>query len=206
MSSLLALLETNALRLGPESIDTDGRVLCNVVHKDGSPVRVVVMGKLVAFPSLDSGLRVLVLKAPSGEAPIIRQMFIDQQAVLDPLVATDSGDVSKIILDVQLWSQGSTAPTGGFMFIRVSDHTDSSTRDFAGENSPSTFASFAQEIPNVTAESSPFESGSLLACVVDLFRVDLPLLDDTGGFQGVYTRTYGLNASSVTRFVRMQKP
>ncbi|KAJ6447852.1 hypothetical protein C8R47DRAFT_1231256 [Mycena vitilis] len=217
--SILASIAPSDLHPGEEKTDDDGRILSRYVDHEGTPVRVLLIGKLLAVNDLDEGLRVhllspktwlaltvlpqlLVLGPPDAASPLTRAMFSDQHAVLEAVVDRERPEVLRFVLNQQVWSQGTPALPDGIVFVRISADTVLDVSNLSADSHLEPFVSFAPEVPPPGADGSPLAKGSLVVCSADMFRVDVPVPAMNGKSQELYARAYGLNASSAIRFVR----
>ncbi|KAJ6489213.1 hypothetical protein C8R47DRAFT_1071582 [Mycena vitilis] len=193
MSTILASLAPGDVSPALEQVVEGGRFLLNYVGTDNVPLHVLIVGRLLHVSVLDDGLDLLTLVAPAPEFPITRQMFMDQHAPLRDLMAAGEADFSRPVVSTQVWCQGQ--PASPHMHVYVRDVSDLAA-------APGNFDSFQSEVPFVSGSVRVYVPGAMLACSADMFRVDMPVLDEAGITQEVFTRAYGLNASSVVRFVR----
>ncbi|KAJ6494902.1 hypothetical protein C8R47DRAFT_1213562 [Mycena vitilis] len=200
--SILASMSPSELHPGEETTDDDGRILSRYVDRDGTPVRVLLIGKLLAVNDLDEGLRLLVLGPPSTASPTTRAMFSDQHSVLGSVMDRDRPEVLRFVLNQQAWCQGTPALPDGIVFVRISAETVLDVSNLSADSHLEPFLSFAPEVPQPGPDGSPLAKGSLVVCSVDMFRVDVPVPAMDGKSQELYARAYGLNASSAVRFVR----
>ncbi|KAJ7165235.1 hypothetical protein C8R46DRAFT_1220359 [Mycena filopes] len=201
MSIILAALDLAVISAGPETVDKDGRHLALYVDPAGAPYKVLVVGRVLRLVEVDDGLKLLVLLPPALEAPTTRSMFSDQHVVLNHLLGVQPAKITRFIVDTQVWCQGTPDLYDGAIYVRISSQTvfDISTPD--ASSSP-LFSTLASELPTVSNQLDPVALGSLVCCVVEMFRVDMPVLARDGSQQGVFSRAYGLNSSSVVRFTQ----
>ncbi|KAJ6477463.1 hypothetical protein C8R47DRAFT_1219999 [Mycena vitilis] len=200
--SILASIAPSDLHPGEEKTDDDGRILSRYVDHEGTPVRVLLIGKLLAVNDLDEGLRLLVLGPPDAASPLTRAMFSDQHSVLEAVMDRERPEVLRFVLNQQVWSQGTPALPDGIVFVRISADTVLDVSNLSADSHLEPFVSFAPEVPPPGADGSPLAKGSLVVCSADMFRVDVPVPAMNGKSQELYARAYGLNASSAIRFVR----
>ncbi|KAJ6495755.1 hypothetical protein C8R47DRAFT_1213231 [Mycena vitilis] len=202
MSDILASMDVADVYLGTLKEDAHRRILASYVDLKGTPRHAVLLGIVLKVTELDEDLRLLILGSPSESAPTIRFMFREQHKKLDLLMARDSNDVSLHLANRQVWCQGDSTSSAGFIYVRMSKFTTTDVSDLAADTAVRPFASFAPEVPLSSKDVPVLDVGALVICVVDMFRADLPLQSLDGSFQDLHERVYGLNAGSVVRFVR----
>ncbi|KAJ7603770.1 hypothetical protein DFH06DRAFT_1151648 [Mycena polygramma] len=202
MATILASLSTSEIVDGEEETDIDGRVLQIYLDTQHNPCRVLVLGMLLHVSSLDDGLDLITLVLPAEESPVARQMFRDQHALLEQLMDDGDSSVIRAVVSKQLWSQGSPDLPGIIIYVRVSRGTVLDVSDLSAVDASHEFAAFRPEVPAVRGSTGVLVKGALLACEVDMFRVDIPLFSPAGLPQAIFTRTYGLNAAKAVRFVK----
>ncbi|KAJ7893233.1 hypothetical protein B0H13DRAFT_2339824 [Mycena leptocephala] len=198
---VLASVSASEIVAGVENSDADGRLLRMYVDQKAEPYRILVIGRLLFVSDLDEGLRILVLGPPGPESPTARTMFCEQHSVLDTVMEKDKREVILHVLNKQVWCQGTPSLFDGAVYVRISAATTQEICDLAAKGAPPFFASFAKEVPSSGAATSPLATGGLVVCAVDMFRVDMPVASWADRPQPIYARAYGLNASSVVRFI-----
>ncbi|KAJ7141314.1 hypothetical protein C8R44DRAFT_866943 [Mycena epipterygia] len=165
------------------------------VAPDGTPFRALVFGCIHHVMDMASGSRVLVLVAPDEHSPMLRVMFDNQNQVLDSVIVADKSDYSTRIISEEHWSQGPESLANGVVFVRLFPDTVidivNVSEDVAVPDVPrSVLSTFARETPCSSIDGDILQQGSLVCCVVELFRADTPAY----GSQTVYDRAYTLNA------------
>ncbi|KAJ7494785.1 hypothetical protein B0H11DRAFT_2227555 [Mycena galericulata] len=189
--------------LGPPVDTHEGQVLHYYVDAHTlERINVLVIG--VVSEVLDVGediSQIAVLVAPDSQASHgIRLMFDDCCKVLDNVLVHERLDTSRIIFSRQHWSQGVGEHTESAFFIRMSPQTMRTRTDFSREADTFPYERVAHEIPFASDDAPQLEKGALLACCVQMFRVDHPLLEK--GECSVYSRAYVLDTVSCSRFLR----
>ncbi|KAJ7623954.1 hypothetical protein DFH06DRAFT_1340280 [Mycena polygramma] len=188
MADMLASLDFDRLLLGVGDEDTFGRFLAHYVDPSGHPHHVSVIGHLLAISELDDGLKILILGSPSGDCPITSAIFQDQHSSLDKLICRDWNDSHRMVMNQQLWCYGVPGARAAFVYVRVSAATTTDVRDMSRQGTADGFAGFLSEVPHATGDVGPLDIGGLVACAVDMFRVDVPAPPLMGQSERVFER------------------
>ncbi|KAJ7024526.1 hypothetical protein C8F04DRAFT_1192340 [Mycena alexandri] len=197
MNRLLAALNTSSvLKLGPDrKLSSNCTVqFYNNDTKSSDPLAFTIFGVLRAV--IDRGnkpkeLQILLLETPDASAKILNHIFERQIKILEDVVLDESAESVKRITNKELWSQGPALSHSGTVYVRISAETHISTRIASGRAS-SNFDIISTEIPIKTNTTESLELGSLILCIVHLFRADIPITQSTGPNQ-ICARTIEAN-------------
>ncbi|KAJ7433011.1 hypothetical protein B0H11DRAFT_2259796 [Mycena galericulata] len=191
-------------RLGPPVDTGGGQTMQYYIDSETSDtVKALLIG--VVAKILDAGddikarMTILLLVAPGPEAPVIRLMYDEQTQVLDDVLTAERVDTSRVVFTRQHWCQGAGS-VNGVVFVRILPRTLIDRTDFSTESATYPYESVGPEIPFGDDTGRDLYEGALVACCVQMFRVDDPVF--AGEDCGVYNRAYVLDAISCHRFTR----
>ncbi|KAJ7642488.1 hypothetical protein DFH06DRAFT_1137497 [Mycena polygramma] len=171
MAKFLARLEFQSdFILGPEIKLPQDTVVHHYREKlSGKVLRTLLIGTVAAVierknePKAD----------PSSK--VITEMFIKQTAVLNHVFQQETSDISRRIINKEMWSQGSGEKGQGAVYVRITDETKNDILNMSEDQENSPFKCIYQELPKHPCPPLEMAVGSTIICYVYPFRMDIPL-------------------------------
>ncbi|KAJ7858200.1 hypothetical protein B0H13DRAFT_1152942 [Mycena leptocephala] len=214
----LACLVGSDIRCGPDIVDAYGGTLTQYVAGDGTPLEVIIVGRIIGIVQLDETTLVAIIGFPTPDSPRLRSLFSKQLKTLHQLMSCDATPFYRVctrllsihnyhgplqlVVSNQPWCQGSEDSSDSVIFVRITEETTKDLFDFSDPSNAQRYAGFQSEIPVVGDLADPLDADAIVSFAVDMFRVDMPIPSADGRNQNIYDRTYALNASTAARFIR----
>ncbi|KAJ6477938.1 hypothetical protein C8R47DRAFT_1139894, partial [Mycena vitilis] len=203
MARFLAGLDFPAdFELGPEQILPQGNIVQYYCEKPtGKVLRTLLVGTLTAIIERKNEPKVMILSPPQSKSQTIKAIFTKQINVLNQIMEHEIHDVTRRIINKEVWSQGKGENGKVAVYVRTTDETQADIVDMSEDSEHHMFECIYQEVPRTPYPPTNMGVGSTVVCYVYPFRVDIPL-PQTPNIENIYGRAYGLHASNTVQLFR----